>query len=290
MQMKIKEQQKQKEEEEEEGGGIHKRGGKGRPQPSDAYSSSPTAAAPRGGSNPYSPSAAAAAAAPYNQQFHSREPPPTHSQYQDQYRQGHQSHYQPPPEYAISSQQNRDGPYAQSPPPQKYVDVRNNVNNVDSPSRRYADEGARGAAPYPSQPQGYDADYPPSDVSAGAYRGYNPPGGGQGSAEKVSPTKARVRLVQDVYGASSSSLIGHDPTPVIDPSWRPSGKNMVDERQKKAMAEHRRCSLFLKYTVVCPIVVHCRGLCVHMRCLRVCVYKCVCPRETFVMNSILFAI
>lgn len=64
------------------------------------------------------------------------------------------------------------------------------------------------------------------------------------STEKVdvkgnrqSPTKARTRLINDVYG-STTPILGHDSAYVKD-SWKPSGNN-VDMRKKASIAEQRR--------------------------------------------------
>jgi hypothetical protein len=55
----------------------------------------------------------------------------------------------------------------------------------------------------------------------------------------ISPTKARTRLVQDVYG-TSTKVIGNNAD--IEPGWKPSkkGAEMVDDRTRAAAAEHKR--------------------------------------------------
>ena len=61
------------------------------------------------------------------------------------------------------------------------------------------------------------------------------PRGSAGNGVK-SPTKARIRLISDVYG--SSSMLGHDAT-VIKDSWRPS-MGPSDDRRRAAMSEQRQ--------------------------------------------------
>ena len=52
-----------------------------------------------------------------------------------------------------------------------------------------------------------------------------------------SPTKARLRLISDVWGADSSKIIGHDSTAYID-NWK-AKKSLPSEKQKLAMNEQR---------------------------------------------------
>ena len=56
---------------------------------------------------------------------------------------------------------------------------------------------------------------------------------------KASPTKARTRLVQDIYG-TSSSVIGHNTANRGDDHWKPSGKGVMTDRQKASIVEHKR--------------------------------------------------